>query len=486
MHHPQLLADIGFTGDGAAAEQILNGTYVFPPVTETYTKLILTEACALYCSLGKDGIVDLMKRQDFQDFWLHAREKTESSKSLLRFGHYCAAAHDKVVSQLHTSSLNAIYACGVAPARWRGALTVLLEKVLNIQLVEILHAICLLEADFNWLNKLIFAHRLERFCQKQGLVPPEQFAKSKSSCEEASVVKNLVCDDARILHNSLAITSVDLDQCFKRSARPIAGVAARAHKVSRQLTHLMLSTMQMMEYFIKSGFDIAKELSFCGSTNARLMGLGQGSGAAPIGMRSMITLVDNSYKRLGHGMNAKFSLADRISLYLLRSSTWTTLTSCTGQNFMASPTRLVWMTFKGERTIGGCLYRPSVEVSSNIRVSGTCSRGNLFVGSQLSRPGRNCLLSSSRYPFRMDRPSQLNESLSTIPLKLWVCGTTPSMTQRLAWQNGRRKGWIGLTFSASGPSNKETPGSVSHLSSTPSGPMASTPCIPSRPTWTRA
>jgi hypothetical protein len=69
---------------------------------------------------------------------------------------------------------------------------VLLEKVLGVRLVEKLRAICLPEADFKWLNKLIFAHRLERFCQKHGLVPPEQFAKSKSSCEEASVVKNLV------------------------------------------------------------------------------------------------------------------------------------------------------------------------------------------------------------------------------------------------------------------------------------------------------
>jgi hypothetical protein len=95
-------------GDRDAVEQILNGTYEFPPDTEPYTKLIFTEACALYCSLGEDGIVDLVKRQDFQDFWLHAREKTESSKSLLHFGHYCAATHNKVVSQLHASSLNAL------------------------------------------------------------------------------------------------------------------------------------------------------------------------------------------------------------------------------------------------------------------------------------------------------------------------------------------------------------------------------------------
>jgi hypothetical protein len=43
---------------------------------------------------------------------------------------------------------------------------------------------------FSELTK-IFAHRLERHCRANNIVPPEQFAKSKSSCEEASLVKNL-------------------------------------------------------------------------------------------------------------------------------------------------------------------------------------------------------------------------------------------------------------------------------------------------------
>jgi hypothetical protein len=431
MHHPQLLADVGFTGDGPAVEQILNGTYEFPPDTEPYTKLILTEACALYCSLGEDGIVDLVKRQDFQDFWLHAREKTESSKFLLHFGHYCAAAHDKVVSQLHATSLNAIHACGVTPARWRGALTVLLEKVLGVQLVEKHRAICLLEADFNWLNKLIFTHRLEQYCQKHGLVPPEQFAKSKSSCEEASVVKNLVCDNARILHNSFAITSVDLDLCFDRSAGPIAEVAARTHKVSRQSIHLMLTTMQLMEYFIKSGFGIAKEQTFSGSATVRLMGLGQGSGAAPIGMRSMITLVDNAYKRLGHGMNAKYSLADRIVLLaaiiyvddtdLLH---WAKFYGVSDEAFMADIQRGVNDWGMLVQATGGSLEQSK---SFWYLLSWKFVRGKPTIKSEAELPSQPLTIP---LPI-MARLSRLNENLSATLPKPWVFGTTLSMIQRL-------------------------------------------------------
>jgi len=110
----------------------------------------------------------------------------------------------------------------------------------------------------NWLNKLIFAHRLEQHCRKHGLVPPEQFAKSRTTCPEASLVKNLSTDNSRILHNSLSITSADMDQCYDRANGSIAGVAARAHGVSKQSTTLMLKTMQHMQYFVKSGFGLAR------------------------------------------------------------------------------------------------------------------------------------------------------------------------------------------------------------------------------------
>eukprot|EP00956_Cyclotella_meneghiniana_P036851 scaffold131293_cov46-Cyclotella_meneghiniana.AAC.1 len=78
----------------------------------------------------------------------------------------------------------------------------------------------------------------------------------------------------------------------------------------------MLQTMQCMDYFIKTGFGISEQPAFGGSAGfgSKLMGLGQGSGAAAGGMRNIITLVDNAYKRLGHGMEAKSSLAGRIFL----------------------------------------------------------------------------------------------------------------------------------------------------------------------------
>jgi hypothetical protein len=315
MSNNKLLSDIGFTGDGDAVEAILTGTYEFPPNTDPHTQLLLTESAVLFSSIGEDMIEDWVHRQDFQKWWLTAREATESSKSLLHFSHYKVAARDKIISELHAVSLNTIREIGIAPDRWHQSITVLLEKVFGVRLIDKLRAICLLEADFNWLNKLIFAHRLEQHCRKHGLVPHEQFAKSRTTSQEASLVKNLETDNGRILHNSMSITSADMDQCYDRANGSIAGVAARAHGVSKQSTTLMLTTMQHMQYFVKSGFGLADTPSFQGTPDSKLMGLGQGSGAAPLGMRGVVTLAINAYKTLGHGMQVPFSRSQRL-LYL--------------------------------------------------------------------------------------------------------------------------------------------------------------------------
>jgi len=49
---------------------------------------------------------------------------------------------------------------GLPLERWGKGLTVLLEKVMGNNYINKLCVICLLEADFNWWNKLVFARRM--------------------------------------------------------------------------------------------------------------------------------------------------------------------------------------------------------------------------------------------------------------------------------------------------------------------------------------
>jgi hypothetical protein len=429
MSHNKLLADIGLTGDGEAVSALLAGTYEFPPGTDPWTRLLLTEAAVLFSTLGEDGIEDWVHRQDFQKWWSTAREATESSKSRLHFGRYKAGASDKVISQLHATSLNTIREIGVAPDRWRQSITVLLEKVFGVRLIDKLRAICLLEADFNWLNKLIFAHRLEQHCRKHGLVPAEQFAKSCTTCEEASLVKNLICDNSRILHNSLSITSVDMDQCFDRAHSSIAGVAARAHGVSQKSTDLMLKTMQMMQYFVKSGFGVADTPSFEGTPLEFLMGLGQGSGIAPMGMRGVVTLAVNSYKTLGHGMSTKTSRTQR--LFLLAAIIYVDDTDLLhwGDFYGISDSAFLSRIQYEPLTTGANYFRLPAALSRKSKASTTSCLGSSLRENRLSRPSPGCMQTISPSPNLMAPQPRFLPALTTTLPRLLALGTTRTMME---------------------------------------------------------
>ena len=79
-----------------------------------------------------------------------------SSKSGRHFGHYIAGAFSEAVSTMHALKTTICLKRGIALDRWLRSLSVLLEKEYVCTLVEKLRAILLMEADFNFSNKLIY------------------------------------------------------------------------------------------------------------------------------------------------------------------------------------------------------------------------------------------------------------------------------------------------------------------------------------------
>ena len=73
------------------------------------------------------------------------------------FGHYKAASHDRYITALQCAKLTLAATTGVPLARWGRGLMALLEKVFGNIYIDKMRAICLLKADYNWLNKYVFA-----------------------------------------------------------------------------------------------------------------------------------------------------------------------------------------------------------------------------------------------------------------------------------------------------------------------------------------
>jgi hypothetical protein len=153
--------------------------------------------------------------------------------------------------------------------RWGHSLTVLLEKEFGNIYIDKMRAICLMEADFNWLNKLVFAKRMMDQAYDAGIVPVEQFARRGVQSAHGVLCKILFCDMMRALHLVAGLPSVDLGNCF-------ASIALQALKVPLMTVVLALSVMQTMTFYLRTGYGVSQQ-GYGGTVDDPSMGLGQGN-----------------------------------------------------------------------------------------------------------------------------------------------------------------------------------------------------------------
>ena len=295
-----LFDDIGYLGDTATTRSILEGTYDFPPTMDHHTRLLLEEAHKVFAQRSTEEISTLVSVEDFQYFWKRADEFVQSSYSHIHFGHYKAISHDRFLSSLQAAKLTLSAKTGIPMERWGSGLTVLIEKEFGNIYLEKMRAIVLLEADMNWLNKLVFAKRMMDQAYDNGLVPVEQFAKRGTQAAHGVLCKVLFCDMVRALHVVAGIPSVDLGNCYDAVAHPIASIALQAFMVPVAMVVMSLTILQSMKFYLRTGYGVSRQ-GYGGSSADPTFGLGQGNGMAPSGFQTVSTLMTATYKRLGHG-----------------------------------------------------------------------------------------------------------------------------------------------------------------------------------------
>ena len=235
----QLFNDLGHLANTSAAKAILRGEYDFPPGTDEATVLTLRAAAKIYAK--NKGVVDLILRHEDFIYWRTARERTESPKSRLHFSHSMAQAFSKRLSKLKVMQLNIVLKMGLPLERWLHGLTVMLEKERGNINVDKLRAICLFEADLNWVLKVIYAKRMMANARKHDLVPPEIFAVAGRSTPDATMEKVMFTDVCRTQHRNHAVASVDLGQCYNAvahgfivSCQPLLGIVGKGKIWTKQ------------------------------------------------------------------------------------------------------------------------------------------------------------------------------------------------------------------------------------------------------------
>ncbi len=141
---------------------------------------------------------------------------------------------------MHTAYLSGCAWKGIPLACWGIGLTVLLEKIVDSNFVHKLRAICLLEADFIWINKVVFAKWMIRSALERNLIPGKCFSKKDSNCINAVMTKIFIYNESRIHHHDACIAGNIFGDCYDWAAHPIAAISLWSFGVPQPAINVLL------------------------------------------------------------------------------------------------------------------------------------------------------------------------------------------------------------------------------------------------------
>ena len=300
MLQPPLRDELGLLGATDAAKRILAGDYQCPEGTDDYTRWFVE---TMKRSRQYDPLDVEITKEDFVQYWKRAKEGTSSSLSGLHFGHYKAASECSFMSEVHALTCQLAYGSGFSLTRWQAGLSVMLEKEKGVIRVDKLRAILLMEADFNFANKLIFGSRMVRRAIHNKEIPKECYGSVPAhEAIEVGINRRLLLDISRQRRAPMAIASVDAHTCYDRISHTVASICCQRWGVPLEPIRSMLGTIQSMKFFLRTGFGDSDD--FYGGTPRQgelpFQGICQGNGGGPAIWLTASAVLVMLLKRWGH------------------------------------------------------------------------------------------------------------------------------------------------------------------------------------------
>jgi hypothetical protein len=115
-----------------------------------------------------------------------------------------------------------------------------------------------MEADFNAANKIIFGNRMMENARTHQLIPEEIYSERGRTADDGTLTKTLAFDIARQFKIPMGVASVDADNCYDRIAHAMASMVFQAFGTPTSALVAMLSTIQEMKFFLRTGFGDSK------------------------------------------------------------------------------------------------------------------------------------------------------------------------------------------------------------------------------------
>jgi hypothetical protein len=227
-----------------------------------------------------------------------------------------------------------------------------IEKTPGNNFIKKMRAIVLLEADFNYYMKTVFARRMLPSAQDKGQIPMEIFAKKGSNCVNAVMTKIMLCDESQNHHHPMCTGGNDFGDCYDRVAHPPASIALQSWGVPCPAIKVLLLTMQTIHFFLWMGYGESMD-SYGRTSEDRTLGFGQGNSAAGPGFLALSAQIMNAYIHDGHGARLQKSFND--CLFVLASIIYVNDTDLPHVTALvtATPRELIDHTLKSTNAWGG-------------------------------------------------------------------------------------------------------------------------------------
>ena len=149
--------------------------------------------------------------------------------------------------------------------------------------VDMLRAILLMEANFNFANHLCFGKRLKASVEDNNILSDDAFvSRENSSSIEVSLFRLLFFDLVRQLKFNAALGSYDVHTCYDCVVHSFTSMAARAVGMPMAIINTMLGAIQMMKFHLRTGFGDSQDTYGSKRRYNPFQGLCQGNGAAPV------------------------------------------------------------------------------------------------------------------------------------------------------------------------------------------------------------
>jgi hypothetical protein len=122
--------------------------------------VFFAEIAAIRCLVPAKSVSVAITPEQWKQYWRVVNEETFSSESGIHFGHYIMGSGLDIISHYHASWETVTLTHTFQLERWSRGLSAMLEKMLGITLVTKLHAILLMEGNFNATNKIVYGVRM--------------------------------------------------------------------------------------------------------------------------------------------------------------------------------------------------------------------------------------------------------------------------------------------------------------------------------------